>query len=68
MLLLNLLVNILVVALVLWLIMYLVSHFAPDFAGPARVVCGVIFIILAIYALLSLVGGSPFHGPLLFRY
>jgi putative Mn2+ efflux pump MntP len=68
MLLLNLLVNILVVALVLWLIMYLISHFLPEFAGPARVICGVVFIILCIYALLSLLGGSPFRGPLLFRY
>lgn len=67
MLLVNLLINLLVIALVLWLIVYLVGLLVPQFLQPARVICGVIFLIFVIYALASLLGAAPFHGAILVR-
>ena len=67
MLLVNILINLLIVALVLWLIIYLVGYLVPQFTQPARVVCGVIFLIFVIYALAAILGGAPFHGAYLLR-
>lgn len=67
MLLVNILINLLIVALVLWLIVYLVGWMTPQFVQPARVVCGVIFLIFVIYALAAILGGAPFHGAVLYR-
>lgn len=67
MLLMNILINLLIVGIVLWLIVYLVGQFAGQFLQPARVVCGVIFLIFCIYALAALLGGAPFHGAYILR-